>query len=343
MLNSSEMLEKLKKISTSIRSKEYLPFYYLYGNEDYFLTSVKKSLLKSFDDDTKLNTKIYNKDNFALNDVIKYLGNMPFMNDKKLIIFDNIDYFVKTRDEKEAKGIIEAFNNSRDINIVLFLKFESDDKYAKNYDKNNLFLKYFSENGIAVNTHKLDEDGLNKYVQNHFKKAGVEIDKLGIAYFIRTCGNNLNNLFNEADKLIGFIGDRKKIDKKDIDEIVTRNIDDKIYNLIDLYNANKKEEALRFYGDLLSEGENIRGIFATFSYNYSNLIVCKDLMQRGKGQKEIADIMGIEPWRVLKLMNANKYVNMDTLSEKMKKITDISLASVKGNLDEDYMVLLLMN
>lgn len=342
-MKSEEMLEKLKKISASIRSKEFLPFYYIYGNEDYFLTSVKKSILKAFKDDTRLNTKIYTKENFILNDVVKYIGNMPFMSDKKLIIFDNIDYFVKTKEEKEAKDIIEAFNNSKDINIVLFLKFESEDKYATNYNKNNLFLKYFSDNGIAIDSQKLDEEGLNKYVQNHFKKAGIEIDKICVAYFIRTCGNNLNNLFNEADKLIGYIGDRTRVDKKDIDEIVTRNIDDKIYNLIDLYNSNKKEEALKFYGDLLSEGEKVGGIFATFSYNYSNLIVCKDLMQRGKGQKEISDVMGMEPWRVLKLMNANKFVNMDTLKDKMKRITDIALSRVKGNLDEDYMVLLLMN
>lgn len=342
-MKSEEMLEKLKKVSASIRSKEFLPFYYIYGNEDYFLTSVKKSLLKGFKDDTKLNTKIYNKENFVLNDVIKYIGNLPFMSDKKLIIFDNIDYFVKSKDEKETKDIVEAFDNSKDINIVLFLKFESEDRYTKSYDKNNVFLKYFSDNGIAINAQKLDDEALNKYVQNHFKKAGVEIDKLNIAYFIRTCGNNLNNLFNEADKLMAYIGDKGKVEKNDIDEIVTRNIDDKIYNLIDLYNSNKKEEALKFYGDLLSEGEKVGGIFATFSYNYSNLIVCKDLMQRGKGQREIADTMGMEPWRVLKLMNANKYVNIDTLKDKMKKITDIALARVKGNLDEDYMVLLLMN
>ena len=226
---------------------------------------------------------------------------------------------------------------------MLFFKFENKDRYTKEYDKNNIFLKYFSEKGIAVNSSRLYDEDLSKYVQNHFKKADVEIDKVCIAYFIRICGSNLSNLFNEADKLISFIGDRKSIEKKDIDEIVTRSIDDKIFNLIDLYNSNKKEEALKFYGDLLSEGEKNGGIFAAFSYNYSNLIVCKDLMQRGKGQKEISDLMGIESWRVNKLMNANKYVDIDTLSYKMKKITELSLSRVKGNLSDDYMVLLLMN
>lgn len=342
-MKSEEMLESLKKISASIRAKEFLPFYYLYGNENYFLYSIKKSIIKSFKDDTKLNTKTFKEENFQLNDFIKYLGNMPFMSDKKLIIIDNVDYFIDEKNEEEIKTLIEAFEKYKDINIVLFINQEVDDRYKKKYDISNPFIKYFKENGIVADTHKLDDESLVKYVSNHFKSAEVEVDKMSIAYFIRICGNDLSNLFSEADKLIAYVGDKKKVEKKDIDEIVTKSIDDKIYTLIDLYNANKKEEALKFYGDLLSEGEKVGAIFATFSYNYSNLIVCKDLMQRGKGQKEIATTMGIEPWRVLKLMNANKYVNINTLKEKMKKIEDISLSRVKGNLDEDYMVLLLMN
>ncbi|MBO6118858.1 MAG: DNA polymerase III subunit delta [Lachnospiraceae bacterium] len=342
-MKNDDMLEKLKKISASIKSKEFFPFYYLYGDEDYFLTQVKNSILKAFSDDTKLNTKVYTKDNFVLNDVMKYLGNLPFMNEKKLIIFDGVDYFVKNRDASETKDMIDAFEKSKDINIVVFFKYENGDRYLKSYDKSNVFLKYFSDNGIAVNTHKLDEASLNKYIINHFKKSGIEIDKVEGAYFIRTCGCDLNNLYNEADKLISYVGDRNKIERKDIDSVVTKNIDDKIYNLIDLYNSNKKEEALKFYGDLLSEGEKVPVIFSVFAYNYSSLIVCKDLMQRGKGQKDIAEAMGIEPWRVAKLMSANKYVSMETLEYQMKRITDIALSRVKGNLDEDYMLLLLMN
>ena len=358
-MKSEEMQEKLKTISAGIREKNFLPFYYIYGNENYFITSIKKSLLKSFDDSTKLNTKIYNNDNFEINEVIKYIGNIPFMNEKKLIIFDNIDFFKNAKAEKEskdeakegkklkedknAKAMIDALKQSQDINIVLYVKYETDSRYTKSYDKNNLFLNFFNENGIALNSAKLDEVTLAKYVQNHFKKSKIDIDKINVAYFIRTCGNDLNNLFNEADKLIAYMGDNTKVEKKDIDEIVNRKLDDKIYTLIDLYNSNKKDDALKYYGDLLVEGEKNGEIFAVFSYNYGNLIVCKDLMLKGKGQKEISDIMGIEPWRVLKLMNANKSVSIDTLEYKMKKITELSLARNTGNINEDNMVLLLMN
>ena len=82
MLND-DLLEQLKKVSQSIKTKEFLPFYYLYGNEDYFLSSIKKSMFRNFVDDTKLNIKTYTKENFILNEVIKYIGNVPFMNDKK--------------------------------------------------------------------------------------------------------------------------------------------------------------------------------------------------------------------------------------------------------------------
>ena len=342
MLND-DLLEQLKKVSQSIKTKEFLPFYYLYGNEDYFLTSIKKSMFKNFVDDTKLNIKTYTKENFILNEVIKYIGNVPFMNDKKLIVFDSVDYLYKTKNDKDAENLINAFENYKDINVIMFIKFESDVKYSKNYDKSNVFLNYFAKNGIAVNCKTLDEDSLKKYVNNHFKKAGFELDKLSLAYFMKTCGKNLNNLFNEADKLISYVGDKKQIDTEDIKRIVTKSIDDKIYNLIELYNSNKKEEAIKCYGDLLSEGEKPGTIFSVFADNYSNLIVCKDLVLRGKGQKEISDTMKIESWRVGKLMNATKFVDIDTLSSKMKEITDLGLSRVKGNIDEDHMVLLLMN
>lgn len=343
-MNSSEMLEKLKEINADIRAKELKPFYFFYGNEDYFITSLKNSIINAFEDSTKLNVKSYNKDNFNVRDVIKYVLNEPFMNDKKLIIFDNLDYFkVSKKDrEKEINELLDAFNKTKDINIVLFYKTEFDDKYAKAY-KDNIIADFFKENGVLLELKKLDEDTLWKYVQNRFKKRNVEIDRVNIAYFIRICGNDLLNLFNEADKLVAYLGDRAKVEKSDIDAIVTRSLDDKIYTLIDLYNTNRIEESLKYYGDLITEGEKNEVIFASFSYNYTNLIICKDYMDRGKGLKEISEMMNMETWRVKKLMDANKFVSMDTLKSKVNRITKLSIDRMKSDVDKDLMVLLLMN
>lgn len=352
-MSSEEMLEKLKSINAGIRWKELLPFYYFYGNEDYFITSLKNGIIKAFGDETGLNVKIYTKDNFNPREVIKQISSMPFMNEKKLMVFDNIDYFKKskldsaekedTENNKEIKNMLSAFESAKDINIVLYLKYEYDEKSFSGYNKDNVFLQFFDKNGVALELKKLDENNVWKYVQNRFKKSGIDIDRVSIAKLVRVCGTDLNNLFNEVDKLIAFAGDNNTISESDIREIVTKNIDDNIYNLINLYNENKREEAIKFYGDLLSEGKKDDEIFSKFSYNYSGLIECKDFMDKGKGQKEIAELMGIEPWRVKKLMDANKYVTMDILKDKMKRITDLSVARMKGNINENHMMLLLMN
>ena len=351
-MNSDEMLEKLKFVSNTIKTKEYLPFYFFFGNEYYFMSSIKKSILKSFGDEDSLNIKTYTKDNFDIDDITKYIGNMPFMSDKKLIIFDNVDYFKKVKslinddeilENSDKDKLIDAFEKSKDINIVLVFNYEYDSNYIKSYSKQNPFINFFGKNGIALELKQLDENSLWKYIQNRFKKSNKEIDRVNIAYLIRNCGKDLTNLFNEVDKIIAYTGDKKNIDKSDIDDIITKKFEDKIFTLIDLYNSNKNEEAMKCYGELLAEGEKPDDIFRTFSYNYGNLIVCKDFMEKGKGQKEISELMGIESWQANKLMIANKYVNMSSLKTKINKITNLSISMVKGNINNDLMLLLLMN
>ena len=347
-MSGDEILEKIKIINNSFKSKEYMPFYFLYGLEDYFLLNIKKYLLKTFEDETKLNTKIYDKSNFNINEIIKYVGNIPLMNEKKLIIFDNVEFFRCSKTDgdnknKEMEQLIENFEKNKDINIVLIVNNEEDSDYVKYY-KSNPVVDYCKNNGIVLDIDRLDNSNLTKMVQARFKKSSINIDKLNIAYLINLCGNDLTNLYNEIDKLIAFVSDKKIVDKNDINEIVTRSLDDRVYNLVELYNNKRMEDAIKFYGDILSEGEHSKDeIFRTFANNYSYLIVCKDLMLKNKSMKEISDVMGLPTWRVKKLMDANKYASIDILKNKLKEITELSVNRIKGNINDDYMLILLMN
>ena len=347
-MSGDELLEKIKIINNSFKSKEYLPFYFLYGVEDYFLLNIKHFLLKSFEDETKLNTKIYDKSNFNFNETLKYIGNIPLMNEKKLIVFDNIDFFRCSKNDSEIKSselaqLIESFDKNKDINIILITNTEFDNDYSKFY-KSNPIVDYINNNGIVLDLERLDNASLTKMIQTRFKKYNVNIDKLCLAYLINLCGNDLTNLYNEIDKLVAFVSDKKIVKKEDINEIVTRSLDDRVYNLVELYNNKRMEDAIKFYGDLLSEGEHSKEeIFRTFANNYSYLIVCKDLMLKNKSMKEISEIMGVPSWRVKKLMDANKYTNIESLKIKLKEITELSVSKIKGNINDDYMLILLMN
>ena len=349
---SESYIDKIKIINNSFKTNNYFPFYFLYGEEDYYLFNIKKSALTYFSDESKLNIRIYNKNNFDINESISYLNSLPIFNEKKLIIFENIDYFKNRYNNKDNSKptnnlvddeFISSLDKNKDINIVIFINFETDNNYKKNYDSNQL-VSYINKNGIALNFTKLNDKDTFNMVDSRFKKNKVDINKLDVAYIIRLCGNNLSNLYNEVDKIIAYVGEKKSVSKSDIESIVTKSLDNRVFTLLNLYNEKKIDKALTFYGDLLSEGSyDEKSIFMIFASQFGNLIVCKDLMLKNKSAKEISEIMGLQIWREKELVEANKYTDIDNLKNKLKQITNLTINNVNGNVNEDYMLLLLMD
>lgn len=339
MYTKDNLLDDLKAIKSDIRAKELKPFYFLYGNEDYFIDEIVKSIKKTFDDATGLNFKRFIEETFDIDEVIKYINTIPLMNDKKLIVFEDISFFNNPK-KMDLSELIKSFDDNKNNNVIIIVEHNSrdkDEKYQKYYNNSNEIAKYFKENGVLIDLHKLNEEQLNKHIVNKFAKSKKIIDKVEAAYIIRSAGKNLKNLYNECDKIISYVGEKENVERTDIDAIITQSIDENVFNLINMVNNNKLNDAISLYGGLISEGETSRNVFYRFVNNYKNLIVSKSYIEKNKGQNEIAKLMHIETWQVNRLMEACKYVSKDTLSSKVRKATEISLKSMKSEVDEDML------
>ncbi len=350
-MTKESYIDDIKKINNSFKTKNFYPMYFIYGIEDFYIWNIKKSAINNFDDSLKANTRIYDKSNFNVYYVRIYLDNMPMMNDKKLIIFENIDYFKnkKNKDDKNkvindnSNLLIDVIEKNKDINIIIVLNYEIEEGYNKYYTS-NIFVDYFSKNGIVLNLTKLSEKDLCNMVESRFKKNKVIIDKFNVSYLISVCGDNLSNLNNEIDKLSAYVERNNTVTKNDIDLIVTKSLSNSVFKLLELYNEKKQDKAIEFYGNLVSDGSyNKNAIFSSFATQFSNLIVCKDLVEKNKASSEIAQIMNLPAWRINKLITACKYTNIEKLKSKLKEITKLSINKVNGNIDDDYMLILLMD
>lgn len=333
------LLEKLKKIFADIRCKKFVPFYFIYGEEHFFISSLEANIKKYFDDATKLNTKTFDDENYDTNEAIKYIVNMPFMNEKKLIIFKNIDAFRKGGQDER---FIEALISAKDVNIVVVLMPEVERKYEEKYTKSNKIFDFFSKNGIVINSKKLAENDLSKYIINKFKKASIDIDRVEVAYLIKNVGRNLQTIFTEADKLIDYMDGKTKVERADIDACISRNVEDNVFKLIDFINLNKRSEALTLYGDLISEGASPFTLLTFLTSNYKDLMVVKDLTENSKSVKEICEATKYPDWKVKKLIDANKSVTKEALADKLSKITKLSTDNMTGDIDESLVVELLL-
>lgn len=341
----NNLLEKLKKATEGIKKKNFAPCYFIYGDEPYFINSLIGSIKKEFVDNTGMNIKSYDNDNFDIEEAARYIDNMPLMNDKKLVIFKDVDFFRKKKKNEKEKNdeiaLLTSMERAKDINVIVIANTETEYKYQDRY-KGNKIVDFANKNGILIDSKKLSENELSKYVANHFKKANVDIDKVNLSYFIRNAGKNIYMLYSEADKLISYLGEKKKATKEDIDNCISRNVEDNVFGLIDLVNAGRKEEAYKIYGDLLSEGINEFVIFSCFTTNFENLLVVKDLTEQSKSLRDILDITKFPDWKVRKLQDANKGFTKELLLAKLKKITELNYDYMKGNLNQNLLTELLL-
>lgn len=350
-MQEKNVLEELKIINANIRQKQFSPFYFLYGEEDFFITSIKSNVEKYFEDSSGLNKKVYYDDNFDVKEVSKYIISAPILSDKKLIIFNNIEFFKEVKNENAIKNILEALETSKEINVVLIINVDVDkrgdykkkEKRITQYSKKNPIVTYISKNGVLFNSKILDDASISKYLVSYFEKRNKHINNFEIAYIVKNCGKKLNNLFSEADKIIAYMGNEVEVTHKIIDECVTRNIDDNVFKLIDLINANRKNEAYMIYGDLLSIGIDEHAIFANFTSTYEKMIMIKDMTMRNISMKEIATTMNLSDWVVRKYIDVNKSISLDGLNEKIKLITKLSMDSMKNIVSPRLMLELLFN
>lgn len=336
------LLEKLKAVNSDIKKKNFSPYYFIYGEEPYFINSIISNIKKEFIDNTGMNFIAFNNENFDVDKAISTITNFPMMNEKKCIVFRNVDFFKSKIEKKEnVEAFIDALEKAKDINIILIAMDEYEYKYQEKYTKGNKIVDFINKNGILIDSKKLQEDDLVKYVVSFFKKNSYEIDKLNALYFIQTAGKNLVSLHSESKKIVDYLCNPQKITKEIIDKCVSRNIEDNVFALIDLINNHKQEEAYKLYGDLISEGIMPFTLFSLFTSNFESLLLIKDLTEQTKSMKDICDITKFPDWKVRKLQNVIKGMTKESILKKLQKITKLNNDYMKGEINQNLMIELL--
>ena len=61
----------------------------------------------------------------------------------------------------------------------------------------------------------------------------------------------MNNIKNEADKLIDYAKDSEEITKEDIDAVCIVQIQDKVFDMVEALAMRDRDKVLRLYSDLL--------------------------------------------------------------------------------------------
>ena len=301
--------------------------YLLYGTEHYLIRKEISKIIESNNIDN-INISEYNLEIDSFRDIIDDAETISMFGDKKAIIVNN-SYVFTGKNIKSDNDPDIFLNYFKHINLDTIIIFTVD---SEKLDERKRLVKEIKKTGSVRDFNK--NDNLNAIVKNMFD--GYKIDNSVISFFIDRCGDNLDILSQEADKIKTYKDNEKLITKEDITALTTKNIDIDIFKFVDTIVNKDKNKALETYHEMLVNGEEPIKILVILANQFRIIYQAKELYKKGYSGNDISSIIGIHPYRIkLALEKATNY-DSRTLLHYLSKLADLDYDIKTGNIDASF-------
>lgn len=320
-----------------IKNNELKKVYLLYGNEmylkDYIISNIKdKYIDKAFE---SLNMIYINGKETSAEIIINACETLPFMSDKKIVIVEDLQFFTS---KKEVSNIDEEelCSYMKNLNSTTCLIFITTEDKVDNRKK---IVKVIKENGGVVELSKLKDAELIKWTQSIFSKNQKEISKVNIQFFLSKSGyyehddRTLYDLANEIDKICSYLGNRKTVEKEDVDKGVVKSFQNNVFYFVDALGQKKADMALSIFNDMILDNEPIQLILHMIVRQLRLLMLTKLYEEKGYSQGVISQKLNIHTFVVKKLITQASNFTIDDLSIILEKALDVDRSIKTGQID----------
>lgn len=315
----------LINLKKQISEGNYKKIYLFCGDED-FLKAHYFGLLKS-----KLVDELFEDFNYVVfegakqdfDEITIALETPPMMASRKLVLIKYSGIFAKTNEAARSYWT-ETLSRLSDYAVLVF--------YEDDIDKRSALYKAAEKLGEIVECAPLEGAELLNWIGRGCREAKKTIGREEAEYLIRSCDGGMNNIKRELEKLFAYCGD--KITKKDIDKIVTKMPQSRVFEMV---NALMKKDAKTVF-DRLDElkvlKESAFMVLAMLYNNFERIFHTKILLEHSTEYNAIASKIKVSPYFVRDYISAAQGTDKKFLIHALSEIAEIDYAVKQGRVDE---------
>lgn len=293
-----------------------LPIVVYYGENDYELNKSIINLSK----ETGYSLKEVN-DGIDFLDLINIL-NTPALFEGNLIY--KITNEAILNDDTNLDAIKDYIKNPSPFSkgLIIAKKIDFRKKTSKFFKENNLLVEFPLRKGIS----------LRKWIKEHFWNHGYNISDEGVAYLLEVVGENQNMLENELSKFFIYEPDHKNISIKDLDILITNNVQSNIFNLLDnmFIDHGKMLKALENLFKL--KEPEIKIVFMIIR-ELRIILRTKWFLKEKYSEEKIASILAIPFFSVDKKVKISKKMSFEEIFKYLKLFYEVEEKIKSGNGD----------
>ncbi|MGO3792521.1 MAG: DNA polymerase III subunit delta, partial [Enterococcus gilvus] len=144
----------------------------------------------------------------------------------------------------------------------------------------------------------LQERALRNFLQRYISNENVKISKEAFDLFLRLTDFDLSKAMNEIEKLLLLAGDGGTITLQLVQDLVPKTLEHNIFELTEQILKGDTAKAYQTYEELHLQGEETIKLTAILIGQIRLLLQTKVLQKIGYQQANIAETLGVHPYRV---------------------------------------------
>jgi len=270
-----------------------------------------------------LNLRYFNCEETDFQDFRDEIRQTTMFKEKKMAVLTGIFLNSKFKDQFLKGGKIFK---GPDVIILIYAENQIPEK-----DPLFSFLKKYAK---SQEFKLLEGQRLKNWIKKEIENYQANFTPEALGKLISFAGNNLWWITNEIKKLASY-KKNQTVEVKDVELLVRPKIETAIFETIDSLAAKNKKQALKLLKAHLEKGDNPLYLLSMINFQFRNLLMIKDLIEKHKSPYLLAKITHLHPYIVKKSYFQAQKFTIQELKKIYQKIFQVDLAIKTGKIDPE--------
>lgn len=300
---------------------------FLYGEDSFRsrekLNQIKKKFLEK--DKQGLNLAVFGEE-IIFSKIREVIFQAPFLGKSRLVILENASAALKQEREK----IVNFLTGQKIPDYTILIFWENGIP-----DRRGVFFKTLVKIAKAEEFTALGSFAIQKWIIQKVSQSGGKIESQAQSELALRLGNDLHVLTNTLDQLLAYKG-KQEINLDDLDHFAPVKLEADIFQLVDALSRKERKAALKFIQDQVALGAEELYLLAMITYAFRNLIVVKDLENRGLSRQELVSASRLHPFVVQKTLSCASRFSLEELKKIYLKLMDLDIKIKTGSITPNF-------
>lgn len=301
-----------------------------YGEDSFFIKSKIKQTIQKYEFDD-FNVTYYDLEEVELNEALNDAMTIPFMSEKKLVVCQNAHFLGKDKAKKitsqDHKLFLDYLQKPTDTTLLIITS------PVVSLDTKNPLVKAL-KNHQVVECKLVAAKDLVSWARRQVGNVSMHIEDAALKEFIKRVQHSTEFAYLEMKKLLMYAKDTDRIDLAMVEKVITKNIEDNIYEITNALLEKNTQKALSVYHDLVLYSEDPLRILNTIIHKYREILHVKTLLNEGKNQQDIQEYYRVSSGRAYYMVQNAKAVDMEKVKDHLKHLEKLDYHIKTGRVDK---------